>query len=145
MGGNSRTSQEFQKYWLSLQTEARQCAEYLDKELVLPLSKEVVGAGETSVDGSSRRKITQQREGLRQEVLTKALKAHPDRQARPVTVFQNFDKLSGAWLLALPGPSTGLSTPVFSECMSSHLCLGSPALLAGGWVGKTVGRKGTCY
>ena len=41
-----------------------------------------------------------------------------------------------------PYPSTGLSTPVFSECMAVHLCLGSPALLASGWVGKTVGRKG---
>ena len=45
--------------------------------------------------------IVQQREGLRHEVLTLALQRHGDRLARPVTVFQNFDKLSGAWLLAL--------------------------------------------
>ena len=70
----------------------------------------------------------------------KVLKAHYDRQARPFTAFQNFDKMSGAWLLSLPGPSTGLSTSVFVEAMAAHLCLESPALRASGWVGRTVGR-----
>ena len=119
-----------------------QCAAFLDKDVALPLSLGKENAGETSVDGSTRRKMVQQREGLRQEVLTKALMEHPDRLARPVTVYQNFDKLSGAWLLALPGPSTGLSTPVFSEAMAAHLCIGSPAIMSSGWVGKIVGRKG---
>ena len=59
-----------------------------------------------------------------------------------VTVFQNFDKLAGAWMLALPGTSTGLSSSVFAEAMAAHICLGSPALRSSGWVGKTVGRKG---
>lgn len=70
------------------------------------------------------------------------MKEHGDRQARPVTVFPNFDKLSGAWLLALPGPKTGLSTAVFAEAMTAHLCVESPALRDSGWVGKVVGRRG---
>ena len=49
-------------------------------------------------DGSTRRKLVQQRESLRHQSLTKALKEHQDRSFRPVTVYQNFDKLSGAWL-----------------------------------------------
>ena len=75
-------------------------------------------------------------------MLTLALERHPDRVARPVTAYQNIDKLSGAWLLALPGPETGISSKVFSEAMAAHLCLPSPAVVAGGWVGKNTVRGG---
>ena len=142
LAADSRTAREFGQAWEALLTEARQCAAFLGKELGLPLSQGVEHAGDGSVDGSTRRKVVQQREGLRNEVLTKALREHHDRLARPVTVYQNFDKLSGAWLLALPGSTTGLSSPVFSEAMAAHLCLGSPSLISSGWVGRTVGRKG---
>ena len=138
----SRTALEFQNSWESLTREARQHSTYLDVALESPLSQEVEKAGDSSVDGSTRRKLVQQRELLRHKVLTKALQGHPDRQFRPVTVFPNFDKLSGAWLLALPGPSTGLSTPVFAEAMAAHLCLPSPAVCDSGWVGKPLGRRG---
>ena len=141
IAAGSRTAQEFSQAWASLQTEGRQCAAFLGKEVGLPLSQGVEQAGDSSVDGSTRRKAVQQRESWRHEVLTKALKEHRDREARPVTVFQNFDKLSGAWLLALPGTSTGLSSSVFAEAMAAHLCLGSPALRSSGWVGRPVGRK----
>ena len=110
----SRTSVEFRDAWSSLKKEADQYTTYLDKELEGPLSNEVEKAGDNSVDGSTRRKATQQREGLRHEVLEKALKEYPDRNARPVTVYPNFDKLSGAWLLALPGSTNGLSGIVFA-------------------------------
>ena len=70
----SRTAKEFSESWSELKTEAAQYATYLDKELSEPLSQEVVCAGSTSVDGSTRRKVVQQREGLRHEVLLKALK-----------------------------------------------------------------------
>ena len=79
----------------------------------------------------------QQREGLRHEVLTLALKRHRDRQARPVTVFQNFDRMPGAWMLSLLGTETGLSSKVFSETIAAHLYLPSPAGVGVGWVGKT--------
>ena len=101
-----------------------------------------MGNAGDSVDGSTRRKLVQQREYLRHQVLAKALKEFPDRDFRPATVYQNFDKLSGAWLLALPGSSTGLSSPVFAEAMAAHLCLPSPAMLESGWVGKVLGRRG---
>ena len=55
---------------------------------------------------------------------------------------QNFDKLSGAWLLALPGPGTGLSSAVFVEAMAAHLCIASRAVTAGGWVERTTVRGG---
>ena len=138
----SRTAQEFAEAWNSLRIEAQQCCNYLGKELEGELSVVLVKAGGEKDDGSTRRAVVQQRQGLRHEVLSKALERHGDRQARPVTVFQNFDKTSGAWLLALPGPDTGLSSPVFTEAMAAHLCLHSPAVAAGGWVGKVTVRGG---
>ena len=138
----SRTAREFSESWSGLQVEIRQYATYLNKEVVAPMDRDVQSAGGLSVDGSTRRKIVQQREALRHQVLEKALKEHPDRNARPVTAYPNFDKLSGAWLLALPGSTNGLSAAVFAEVLSAHLCLPSPAVAGSSWVGKTIGRRG---
>ena len=142
LNSDSRTAEEFIRAWGRLRLEANECCNYLGKELTGELSVSVERAGGDKTDGSTRRAAVQQREGLRHEVLTLALKRHGDREARPVTVFQNFDKISGAWLLALPGPDNGLSSPVFSEAMAAHLCLPSPAVAAGQWVGKTTVRGG---
>ena len=92
------------------------------------------------MDGSTRTKIVQQRESLRHQMLEKALKAHPDRDARPVTVYQNVadDKCAGNWLLAMPSPDLSMSKAVFQEALSAHLCLPSPAIREGGWVGRQI-------
>ena len=88
--------------------------------------------------------MVEERESLRHEMLGKALARHPDRQARPVTVFQNVadDKVAGRWLLTCPSRDLGMSSPVFREALSAHLCLPSPAIRDGGWVGRPVGTKG---
>ena len=52
-----------------LQRDATQCAEYLGQDLGGPLSVPVEGAGEGAVDGSTRKKLIQQREELRGAVL----------------------------------------------------------------------------
>ena len=140
LDSNCQTAREFSRAWGSLRLEAANCLNYLGKELEGPLESTVVEVGGNSVDGSTRRAVTQQREQLRHEVITLALQQHPDREARPVTVFPNFDKLSGAWLLALPTPTTGLMGRTFSEAMAAHLCLPSPAVRE--WVGRPVGRSG---
>ena len=80
----------------------------------------------------------EKRENMRGLILRRALERHPNQQARPVLMFPQLDKLSNAWLLALPGPFSGLSSPVFSEGMCSLLCLPSPACK--GRVGETVRR-----
>ena len=139
---NSKTAVEFNQAWGILRFEAQQCSNYLGKDLVGELAAVVARAGGENTDGSTRRAIVQQREGLRHEVLSLALQRHGDRGARPVTVYQNYDKISGAWLLALPGPDTGLSSSVFSEAMAAHLCLPSPAVTAAGWVGIPTTRGG---
>ena len=86
----------------------------------------------------------EQRESLRHQLLKHALNEYPDRQARPVTVFQNVsnDKVAGRWLLATPSQDLSMSTPICKEAMSAHLCLPSPAVRDGGWVGKRVGGRG---
>ena len=101
-------------------------------------------AGGNSCDGSTRRLIVGEKESLRHQLLTHALQRHPDREARPVTVFPNVadDKVAGRWLLATPSRDLSMSTPVFHEAMSAHLCLPSPAIRDGGWVGKRVGGRG---
>ena len=96
LASGSRTSMEFEQAWTSLRQEAEHCSSFLDKDLEGELVAGAVAAGKGRVDGGTRRMVVQQREGLRHEVLTLALKRHMDRQARPVTVFQNFDKLSGS-------------------------------------------------
>lgn len=115
---------------------------FLGTELDSPLCQDLEQASDNRIDGGTRRLVVAQLEGIRHEVLTKALKEHPDRQVRPIFTFPNVDKTSGAWILILPGPTTGLSSQVFAEPMASHLCLPSPVLATSGWVGQKVGRKG---
>ena len=102
LAGGSRTAQEFSQAWGYMRLEAMQCYSYLGKESAGELAVVCEKAGGDKTDGSTRRVIVKQREGLRHEVLTLALQRRHNRGARPVTVFQNFDKVSGAWLLALP-------------------------------------------
>ena len=139
---NSRTSTEFSWAWYQLVVEARNTWECLGKEETGVLAASVENAGGNNVDGKTRRKVVEQREGLRHELLTWSLAKHQDRLARPVTAYQNIsdDKVAGRWLLATPGSELNISGSAFQEAMSAHLCLPSPAIVNGGWVGKPVGR-----
>ena len=78
-----RTGQEFRSAWEALRREGRQCSEFLGKEIgsVLAIGPGVTDTLEPGL--SSRKLITDQREELREAVLSKALRIHPDRTARP--------------------------------------------------------------
>ena len=133
-----RTGRELEQSWLVLQREARQCAEYLGQELDSHLAVQVDGVGQGSEDGSTRKKITQQREELRGAVLEAALTRHENLTLRPVLAWANRDKLTSAWLQCLPGPD-GLPNQAFTEALSSILCMPSPACRER--VGATVGKR----
>ena len=135
-----RTGAELARAWEILQREANDMSDYLGEELEGVLAIPVEGVGEGSTDGSIRRKVVEQREKMRGSVLGKALELHPDQLARPVLVWPQLDKLSSAWLLAYPGPHSGLPSTVFTEAVCSHLCLPSPACRdrVGQRVGKAV-------
>jgi hypothetical protein len=65
---------------------------------------------------------------------------HPDQLARPVRAYPQFDKLSTAWKLALPGPTNGLTSRLFEEVMALHL--GLPSLACASVLGQPVGTDG---
>ena len=73
-------------------------------------------------------------------MVREALVRHPDASARPVRTYPQFDKLSTAWKLSLPGVTNGLTAPVFQEVMAMHLCLPSPACQP--MLGQPVGDRG---
>ena len=122
-----RTGKELTRAWEQLQQEAQVSADYLEEEVAVEFLLPVEGVGENRTDGTTRKIITERRDQTQGKVILKALENHPDRFARPVLVWRQLDKLSSSWLLSLPGPHSGLSSPIFSEAVCSHLCLPSPA------------------
>ena len=103
---------EFRNCWEAMQQEAKEGAARLGEEEVIgPLGKDAVSAGEGSCTGgkdSTRAKIQDQRERMMGRLLTDGLLHHPDQEARPVWSWPERDKLSSQWLLALPGHDTSL-------------------------------------
>ena len=138
LDSDCRTGRELTRAWCIMQQEDRECSDFLGQEQVGVLAVQVAGAGQGSTDGSTRKQIVERRDVLRGLVLARALEIHPNQQSSPVLVWPQMDKLSSAWLLSLPGPCTGMSSPVFAEAMCSHLCLPSPA--CGDRVGERVSR-----
>ena len=122
-----RTAQEFRRSWRALFEEGEQCCNFLGKEMGGHLSLGPAGWDKLEPGFSSRHTLTDQREELREAVVSEALTRHPDQTARPVTLYPQLDKLSTAWKLSLPGPLNGMSSKVFQEVMSAHLCLPSLA------------------
>ena len=63
--------------------------------------------------------------------MLKGLEVHQrqDRKNRPVWSWLQKDKLSSAWLQALPGTETNITSAEFREAATSMLCLPSPACL----------------
>ncbi len=72
-------------------------------------------------------------------VLEKAMEEYPDQTARSVIHMKQLDKVSSAWVFALPGPDTYIPSPAFSETMCSYLCVPSPACQE--FVGQKIGRE----
>ena len=75
-------------------------------------------------------------------MVTKGLEVHPvqARSNRPVWAWMQRDKCSSAWLQALPGPDSSLTSAEFAEAGAAALQLPSPACLEK--LGQTVrGRQ----
>ena len=125
LNSGCRTGRELAHALALLQREATECAGYLAQDLVGALAVPVEGAGEGSVDGSTRRSIVQQREELRGAVLKVSLTRLTDVTLRPVTAWPNRDKLTTSWLQCLPGPD-GLESQAFSEALALILCMPNP-------------------
>ena len=140
LDSGTRTGEEFKESWTFLQQEAGQCAEFIGIELDGTLAVGPDVAVELKEGDSSRQALTEQMEGLREAVLREALLRHPNQTARPAIAYPQLDKLSTAWKLSLPCPTTGLTSPVFKEVMALHLFL--PSLACKAVVGQRVGAGG---
>ena len=124
-----REGVELSHVWRSLQQEEQDSARWLGVEVQNAISKEVEGMGEGSVNGSTRGLVVKERDTTRGRLIKKALEVHPNqaRVSRPVWAWLQRDKLSSAWLQALPGPDSSLTNAEFSEAAAAMLCLPSPA------------------
>ena len=136
----SRTGDEYGSSWAAVQGEAEQMATFLNVELTGTLLNGADSVMHVPVGGSCRQDITEQREELREASVAEGLRKHGDQAARPVRMYPQLDKLSAAWKLSLPGPTSGLTSTVFKEVMAQALCL--PSLACSSIVGPTVGYRG---
>ena len=68
-----------------------------------------------SVSGETRRRLTEARENWRAKVLTKRLEQVRPKATRAAWAWRQRDSVSSAWLLALPGADTSLSSAEFAE------------------------------
>lgn len=122
-----RTGEELRQAWATLQQRAQHMVDYLGEELTGALEVGVEGAGMGCTTGATRMAVTSQLEGLTLATLNKHMKEYRDRKARPVCLTQQKDKMTTAWLLALPTPQGTISTPIFREGLAMVLALPSPA------------------
>ena len=80
-------------------------ADFLGQEVEGVMAVTVDGVGEGRTDGSTRKKLVEQREKTRGLVLGKALEQHPDQRALPEWI-QVFLRPLGSWLASPPGQAT---------------------------------------
>ena len=120
---------ELRRLWTSLQEEERQAATWLEQDMQENIGQQVEDVGGSSRDGSTRGKVAEERDKTWANLVKKGLEMHPiqNRSNRPVWSWLQRDKLSAAWLQALPGPETNLTSAEFSEAAAMSLCLPSPA------------------
>ena len=136
---NCRTARELRRAHQLLRGEAEECCALLGRDLPTNLAVEVEGVGLGSEDGSTRGKLTEEREVLRAAAYRQAIYGYRDQSAMAVMAWKNRDKLSTAWLMALPGPDSSLTSPQFGEAMCLLLAL--PSLCCRDRVGEKVGRR----
>ena len=75
---------------------------YLGKDIPEVFAPTTQGIGDGSVSGLTRNRITEARENSRSKLLTKALKQVRPKSTRPAWGWRQRDKVSSAWLLAIP-------------------------------------------
>ena len=119
--------QEINRLWAALRLEATQAALWLDAEVPKALACETVGIGYGCVTGETRGRVVEARENTRAKVLEKILTNIRPKSTRAAWAWRQRDKISSAWVLALPSADTALSNAEFAEAAASSLCLPSPA------------------
>ena len=80
---DTRTGREFSQSWTALQAEGHQCTNFLGSVLEGTLARGPSNAEDNEPGQSSRQRVTEQREELREAVLQGPLLWQPDQTAHP--------------------------------------------------------------
>jgi hypothetical protein len=136
---NCRTAQELHLAHQMLSAVGVVCCAYLGWDLPICLNAGVEGMGLGAEDGSTRGKITEEREMLRAAAFKQAIDGYRDQSSMAVMAWKNRDKLTTAWLNALPGPDSSFTSPQFGEAMCLLLAL--PSLCCRDRLGEKVGKR----
>ena len=91
--------------WARLSREAGEAAEWLNEEVESEFAVNVQGVGRNSVNGETRGILVEAQDKVSSRLLTKALELHKPKKDSHAWAWRQRDKLSTAWLLALPGGS----------------------------------------
>ena len=124
---DSRMGKEFRQSWSSLVSRGVELCSYLDIPLEGPLASALTDAGNGSSDGSTRALVVKGLESFTVQAIKKVIDEQADRNSRPRRFFLNRDKISQAWLSALPGPLTHIPSAEFTQAMAWLFMLPSPA------------------
>ena len=135
---DTRTGRELAAALEKVKVQVTHLANYLEEEVPRMHSFDPEGMGENRTDGSSRALMVKEAEKLRAAAMDKSLIELPDQTVRAVLVRKNTDKLSTAFLLAKPGPHSGIPSIFFSEQLCALLAV--PSVLCRDKVGERVGR-----
>ena len=128
--------EELRRVWESLESRAREAAGWLDREVEEVFTSGIEAVGGGCVSGGTRGRIMEASEKTNSLVLSRALELHRPQKARHVWAWRQRDKLTTAWLLAIPGAESRLTNAEFSEAAAANLCLPSPA--CAGRVGEVI-------
>ena len=110
-----REGQELCSLWRDLRQEKQEAAIWQGVEVQATLGQKVEGVRGCSMDGSTRGRVVEERDITRGALNTRGLQAYScqDRANIPVWAWLQRDKLSGAWLQALPGHDSSLTSAEF--------------------------------
>ena len=115
--------------YTGLKLEATTASHYLGQDLPLVFQPAVAGVGGDSTSGETRTELVTALENLRAKVLGKVLKKVRPKSTREAWAWRQRDKVSSAWVLAIPGYQSTLTSAEFSLAAATNLCIPPPVCL----------------
>ena len=114
---------ELRRVWSRLVIQGREVADWLGEEVKEVFTTMVEGIGGPSVSGQTRGIIVEATEKNKSSLLTRALELRRPMKDRHTWSRRQRDKLTSAWLLAMPGGETSMTNSQFSHFAAINLCL----------------------
>ena len=109
--------------WRKLKLEASTASHFLSQDLPLLFETSEEGVGGDSTSGETRSRLVKALESLKVKALGKVLEKVRPKSTREAWAWRQRDKVSSAWILALPGYQTRLDSAEFSLAAATYLCI----------------------